>query len=215
MNIKKALFLVIKIMIKIQITNGQFTLNSAEEFTNINLEEGMAYDGFTASDNYLAWLELYKKEVFIYDLSAKSLEKVKLSQGRGPFESRGVSALGITESEKLILNDVNNIKFIIYDLKTGKFEKEIKFDSKRLMRISTHKEVVFSLGIRDENSLYHVLDIENDWNSKKVDFGNKINVSKEFSSIYKRDGYISSNHLFGVHAPIYYPSLFIIDFKTN
>jgi len=215
MNYKNVFLYLVIILTLSQVSNAQYSLSNAYKFTEIKLQPRLAYDGFTANEQYLAWLELYKQEVFVFDLEKKSLDKIKLTKGRGPYESLTVSAIGITNNNKLILNDVNNVKFIIYDLNTGSFTEEIKFDSKRLMKISVYDATVFSLGIRDKNSLYHIIDGHKNWSSSKVNMGAALNVNKRFSNIYKKDGYIASNNLYGIHVAKYYPSVFIVDLKKG
>ena len=47
-----------------------------EPLPNLELSEYGLYTSFDANERYLAWIEMYENQVFVYDLNADTLECV-------------------------------------------------------------------------------------------------------------------------------------------
>jgi len=181
---------------------------------NTDFKKGYKYAAFAVNDDYLAWVEAYTGQFYIYNLETKEVEIVKQKKGRGPHEYIIISSLGLTEDNKLIINDPENIKVIIYNIRTGEFEQDVKFNKMRPYRVAVKGNFIFSFSLPPAaQSLYYRLNVSS-WERNAIDMIGEGNHNKR-SSTFKRVGYVAAKNNYGIHLTRYYPNIYVINFNEE
>jgi WD40 repeat protein len=197
----------------IQSSYGQ-TIADKNKLEAIEFTEGYNYASFTANDQYLAWGEFYTGDITLYNLSTKKTQTLKLTKGRGPHEYLFFTTLVLTADDRLVIGDPENIKFIIYDIKSGSFEKDIVFDDFKPYRAASNGSHLFALNTAMKTQpLYRLFD-EKSWKTQDIT-GDGLSADDEYENLFKREGYIDVNDMYGVHLSRYYPMLYLTDIQKK
>lgn len=182
------------------------------KLSNTKFKKGYNYASFASNKKYLAWAEYYTGQIFIYDLAKEKIKKVIKQKGRGAHEYIMVSSLTLTNDNKLIMSDPENIKLLIYDIETGSYDKDVKLNKIRPYRLAVNGNVIFSSSIPSHSkSLYNIFYTRN-WKHTSIDMA-EFDSNNKMSNAMKVEGYIAVNRAYGVHLTKYYPYLFIIDLQ--
>ena len=80
-----------------------------EPLPNLELSEYGLYASFDANERYLAWIEMYENQVFVYDLNADTLaHQISIPRGEGPGEVERLFSLAINENNNIFLTRQND-----------------------------------------------------------------------------------------------------------
>ena len=192
---------------------AQHTLKKTR-LENTKFKKGYNYSTFTSNDDYLAWAEFYTRQIFIYNLKAQEIDTVIQKTGRGPHEYEMISALSLTDDNKLLITDPENIKLITYNIQAGQYLEDLKLDQARIYRTTFQNNFLFCTSISSQpRYLYYILDLTRRKISaiKAGDF----DISEEFSYPFKAEGYVTSNSKYGVHLARYYPYIYVISLQDR
>jgi hypothetical protein len=92
-----------------------------EPLANLELSEYGRYASFDANDRYLAWIEVYENQVFVYDLNADSLaHQISIPRGEGPGEAEQVFSLAISPDNRIFITRPNDPR--VLRLNASQFE---------------------------------------------------------------------------------------------
>ncbi|MFO8233680.1 MAG: hypothetical protein R6U20_13605 [Longimonas sp.] len=80
-----------------------------EPLPNLELSEYGLYASFDANDRYLAWIEMYENQVFVYDLNADSLaHQISIPREEGPGEAERIFSLAINPNNNVFITRPND-----------------------------------------------------------------------------------------------------------
>lgn len=181
------------------------------EVTTVNLEQDFAYYFFEANQDFLAWYEGYTSTLFIYDIDISKVNKIALSEGRGPNEFKKITGLSIYNNI-IYLTDHTNAKFIRVN-SSGEFMEDLVpsnglqpmkmvSDTRYQVIMEAFGEAVF-YSKKSENEKYQPLTL------------NGTNLMEEFPSLYQKEGYLSIQNGYLIHLARYYPFMYIYDLAEN
>lgn len=92
-----------------------------EPLPNLELSEYGLYASFDANDRYLAWVEMYENQVFVYDLNADTLaHQISIPRGEGPGEAEQIFSLAIGPDNRIFITRPNDPR--VLRLNAAQFE---------------------------------------------------------------------------------------------
>lgn len=176
----------------------------------IQLQKDYSYDFFVASENYLVWQEFHTKKIYYLNINSEEVFELDLQMGRGPSEYESVVSVRLVE-DKIYLHDINQSKFIIFDLTKGEFLDDYLVKGSGILRMTNFGEE-FYFTTFDKEGFIHFLSYE-DGITKKLE-NSEIDESP-VTNIYKYDGSFLANQDYIVLARYYEPSIILYDKQTQ
>lgn len=177
------------------------------EVTTVNLEQDYAYYFFEANQDYLAWYEGYTSTLFIYDIDANKVNKIALSEGRGPNEFKKITGLSIYNNT-IYLSDHTNAKFIRVN-SSGEFMEDLvppnRLQPMKMISDSRYRVIMEAFG----ETIFYLKEQE-DENYQPLTL-NGTSLIEEFPSLYQKEGYLTIQNGYLIHLARYYPFMYIYD----
>lgn len=175
----------------IVLLNGKINAQSSnllfERVQNtIELETDYTYGALNASNDYLAWIEFLKAEIFIRDLSTGDTKIIQLTEGRGPGEYIALTDLEIRD-DKIYVSDPRNNKLIEVEIASEE-KRDLSFRENRIFRFVSHQSGFFLL----EHVRPDVLISSYQLDEKRAFPMNddELDLQEEFGNPFYKEGYI-------------------------
>lgn len=189
-------------------------ISNRVKLENTNLKSDYNYSAFTSNENYLAWAEFYTMQIFIYNLKTNEIDTVIQKRGRGPNEYIMISSLALTSDDKLIITDTVGIKLIVYDIKTGNYNKDVMLTKVKPYRTIALKDILFTSSRPPIiKSLNYIIELDS-WQTSAIEM-RKLIEEKEFLYPFKVEGRITANDTYGIQIAEYYPHIYVTNLKTK
>jgi hypothetical protein len=184
---------------------------SLQELPDTGLESGFLHYGFSATDQYLAWVEFYEPRVFLYDLEAgKLIYTHDIEEGEGPGEIETVNALTI-DNRWIYLFDQNRGRMLRLDINEPNNAETVSMPV-RAFRADTFEDKLV-VSTMDENALLSRTQKDGS-NANHIGEG-ELDLERDFKNVLLRNGFVTVVDNHAIFSTRYLPLHFVHDLSSD